>query len=339
MRAEATYAPPMPGAESTTDEVLATVDLTGKTAVVTGASGGLGLETARALAARGAHVVVAARDADKTAAAIDQIRAGHPDASVSAVTLDLGSLRSVTQAAADVLAEHDQIDLLINNAGVMASPLDHTADGFELQFGTNHLGHFLFTNLLAPAILSAGTGRGARVINLSSAGHSMGGVDFDDPNFEHREYNPWASYGQSKTANILFSVGLDARWAPRGVRSLAVHPGGIHTDLGRHLTPETVAFLQDRLVAAAEANARSGAPAFQWKTIPQGAATSVWAATAPELEGIGGRYCEDCALAEIRSEGSSPSAQVSASAVDPAAAERLWELSERLVGREFRYPS
>ena len=337
--AESTYALPMPGAESTTDDVLATVDLTGKTAVVTGASGGLGLETARALAARGAHIVLAARDADKTAAAMDQIRAGHPQASLSAVTLDLGSLHCVTQAAAEVLEGHDEIDLLINNAGVMASPLTRTVDGFELQFGTNHLGHFLFTNLLAPAILQAGAHPGTRVINLSSAGHSMGGVDFDDPNFEHREYNPWASYGQSKTANILFSVGLDARWAARGVRSLAVHPGGIHTDLGRHLTPETIAFLQDRLAAAATANARSGAPGFQWKTIAQGAATSVWAATAPELEGVGGRYCEDCALAEVRPDGASASGQVSADAVDPVAAERLWELSERLVGREFRYPS
>ncbi len=339
VHAEPTYALAMPGAESTTDEVLANIDLSGKTAVVTGASGGLGLETARALASRGAHVVLAARDADKTASAIAQICSAHPQASLSSVTLDLGSLQSVAQAAAEVLANHEEIDLLINNAGVMASPLVRTADGFELQFGTNHLGHFLFTNLLAPAVRRAGEHRGSRVINLSSAGHSMGGIDFDDPNFEHREYNPWASYGQSKTANILFSVGLDARWAASGVRSLAVHPGGIHTDLGRHLTPETVAFLQDRLAAAAEANARSGAPAFQWKSIPQGAATSVWAATAPELDGVGGRYCEDCGLADIRPEGASASGQVSAYAVDPAAAERLWELSERLVGRQFRYPS
>jgi NAD(P)-dependent dehydrogenase (short-subunit alcohol dehydrogenase family) len=329
----------MPGAQSTTDEVLAAIDLSGRTAVVTGASGGLGLETARALAARGAHVVLAARDAARTEEAMESIRAQHPDSSLAAVTLDLGSLVSVEAAADELLAMAPQIDLLINNAGVMACPFSRTADGFELQFGTNHLGHFLFTNLLAPSVLRARSEGGARVINLSSAGHSMGDVDFDDPNFERREYNPWVAYGQSKSANILFSVGLDARWVDFGVRSLAVHPGGIHTDLGRHLTAETVAFLQTRLAAAAEANERSGAPAFQWKSIPQGAATSVWAATAPELEGVGGRYCEDCGLADIRPEGASASGQVSASAVDTANAERLWELSERLIGRRFRYPS
>lgn len=329
----------MPGAQSTADEVLADIDLGGTTAVVTGASGGLGLETARALASRGARVVLAARDADRTAAAIATVRSVVPGADVSPLMIDLGSLAGVETAAEKLLETMSTIDLLINNAGVMASPFSHTADGFELQFGTNHLGHFLFTNLLAPAVLGAGANGRARVVNLSSAGHSMGDVDFDDPNFERRPYDPWKSYGQAKSANILFSVGLDARWAAAGVRSFAVHPGGIHTDLGRHLTPDTISFLQTRLAAAAEANERSGAPGFQWKTIPQGAATTVWAATAPELDGIGGRYCEDCGLAEVRAEGASASGQVSAAAVDPANAERLWELSERLVGRRFRYPS
>ena len=328
---------------STTDKVLDGVDLTGKTAVVTGASGGLGLETVRALAVAGAHVVMAGRDEAKTAAAMASIRGEHPEASLSSVVVDLGSLASVADAATTVGTAHPKIELLINNAGVMACPLSYTSDGFETQFGTNHLGHFLFTNLLAESLLAAGTSggtsggvaAGARVVNLSSAGHTMGGIDLDDLGFERRGYDPFAAYGQSKTANILFSIGLDRRWSASGVRSVAVHPGGIHTDLGRHLTPETIAFLQKRLAERA-VRAESGATAFQWKSIPQGAATSVWAATSADLDGRGGMYLEDCQIAEPQS-ADRPGVGVAGYALDPDTAERLWTTSERLVGREFRY--
>ncbi len=311
-------------ASSTADEVLSGVDLRGRTAIVTGASGGIGLETARALASRGAHVVLAARDAAKLEFALEFIRGAHNGASVESLTIDLASLSSVRSFSDDLLARHATIHMLINNAGVMCTPFGHTADGYELQLGTNHLGHFLLTNLLMPALTVA---ESARVVNLTSAGHSMGNVDFDDPNFEHREYDGWAAYGQSKTANILCAVSVDEKFAKHGVRAFAVHPGGIQTDLGRYMTKDDIAALMARIRHAGEA---SGGAGFRWKTIPQGAATSVWAATSPFLDGVGGRYCEDCALG-------SPAAQVGvggyqAYAVDPHAAARLWTLSEQLVG-------
>ncbi len=229
------------GFQSTTDEVCAGVDLSGKQAVITGASSGLGVETARALAQCGAAVLMVARDAQKLDAAAAQVREAVPGASVDTALLDLADLDSVRAGAADILARAPSIDLLINNAGVMACPLLRTAQGFEMQFGTNHLGHFLLTGLLAPALVAAAP---SRVINLSSAGHRFAPVDMDDPNYTHRDYEKWQSYGQSKTANALFSVGLDRRLQDRGVRAFAVHPGMIMTELSRHMVPED--FTQDR---------------------------------------------------------------------------------------------
>ena len=306
------------GADTTTDEVLEGVDLTGKTAVITGASGGLGQETARALASKGARVVLAARDRDKTAAAVAAIEADVPGAEVETVTLDLASLDSVQAAAADILERFPVVDMLIDNAGVMACPFGRTADGFEMQFGTNHLGHFLFTTLLVPALLASGA---ARVAVVSSGAHLMGPVDLDDPNFESAEYNNWLAYAQSKSANALFALELDRRLADRGVRAFSLHPGVIMTDLSRHLTPEDL---------TAMAEMRPGGGEFVFKEIPAGAATSVWAATAPELDAHGGAYLADCQVAPPTTEGQSMG--YAEWAVDTDAAGRLWTLSEELVG-------
>lgn len=307
------------GKDSTTDDVLAGIDLTGRTVFITGAASGLGQETARAMAARGAAVVMAGRDAAKLDAAADAIRAQHPDARLETIAGDLGSLASIRACGAEARGRLAAIDILINNAGVMACPLMHTDDGFEMQFGTNHLGHFALTAELVP-LIEAGTDK--RIVNLSSRGHHMAPVDLDDPNFTEREYDPWASYGQSKTANILFSVGLEARYGRQGIHACAVHPGGIQTNLGRHMTDAMVADLLAR-VTAKDAG-------FAWKTIPQGAATTCWAATAPELEGSGGVYCEDCHVAGV--DDVSSTGGVRSYALDRQAAERLWVLSEQLTG-------
>ena len=304
------------GFETTTDEVLDGVDLHGKIAVVTGASTGIGLETARALAAAGARVVLAARNPERTEAAAASIRDRVPDAELEVGSLDLASLASVREFAAGYLAAHDRLHLLVNNAGVMYTPLEQTADGFEMQFGTNHLGHFLLTNLLVPALLADPP---SRVVNLSSGGHVSSDIVWDDPNFERRPYNKFASYGQSKTANILFSVELDHRLGDRGVHAYAVHPGMIHTELGRYMTKDDLAELMDM----AKRSPSGGMPA--WKTLEQGAATSVWAATAPELDAEGGTYLADCQVTD----------QHAPWALDPASAARLWTLSEDLVGEQF----
>ena len=320
-------------ATSTADDVLAGIDLTNRTVVVTGASGGIGLEAARAFAAHGATVVAAARSEAKLADAIATVRESHPGANVEPLLLDLASLASVRAAAAELADRHPVVHIVVDNAGVMATPFGRTADGFEMQFGTNHLGHFLFTNLLQPQLVAGGADGGARVVSLSSAGHSMGTVDFVDPNFDHRAYDPFVAYGQSKTANILFAVALDARLAGRGVRAFAVHPGGIHTELGRYMTKEDIALLAGRIRERNAAVGSSGAPSFRWKTVSQGAATSVWAATSTDLDDVGGRYCEDCSLA-LPAEHTVGSGY-QAYAVDPDAARRLWTLSEDLVGERF----
>jgi NAD(P)-dependent dehydrogenase (short-subunit alcohol dehydrogenase family) len=305
------------GANSTTDHVLHGVDLSGKLALVTGASGGIGLETARALAAAGASVVVAARSAAKTEAALRTLREQVPQARFESLQLDLGALASVRAAAARFLATHDRLDLLVNNAGVMATPFERTADGFELQLGTNHLGHFLLTGLLVPALLAAAP---ARIVNVSSGGHVISDVHWDDPNFDHHPYEKWTAYGQSKTANVLFTLELERRLAARGVHAYAVHPGMIKTELGRYLTKEDHAALQSM---ADSAPGGGGLPAY--KSIPAGAATTVWAATAVGLERHGGSYLADCAVSSDRAPW----------AGDPDAARRLWSLSERLVGETF----
>jgi NAD(P)-dependent dehydrogenase (short-subunit alcohol dehydrogenase family) len=305
-------------ATSTTDDVLEGVDLSGRTAVITGASGGLGLETARALAAHGAAVVLAARDDAKTAAARDTILGQVPGAQVDTVHLDLSSLASVRAAAADVAARFPRIDLLIDNAGVMACPLGRTADGFEMQFGTNHLGHFLFTTLLEEPLVAAAP---SRVVVLSSAGHRQGGIRWDDPNYERAdEYFNWDAYGQAKTANALFALELDRRWSPRGVHAFSVHPGVIMTDLARHMTAEDFDWM---------ASNRPGGQ-FSFKSVEQGAATTVWAATAPELDAHGGTYLEDCSVG-LPTEDPASASGVRPWARDAEAAQRLWALSEELV--------
>jgi len=307
------------GASTTTDDVLAGVDLQGRRFFVTGASAGLGEETARAFAAHGAAVTMAVRDLDRGAAAVGRIRAKVPGADLEVRQLELASLASVRACADGFLADHDRLDVLVNNAGVMACPFGTTADGFELQFGTNHLGHFLLTNLLAPALVAAAP---ARVVSLSSRGHRFSDVDLDDPNFEHTPYDPWVGYGRAKTANVLFAIELDRRCADRGVRAFAVHPGTISTELGRHLTDESLAALVASMPSGQE---------MRWKSVPEGAATSVWAATTAELDGRGGLYLEDCGVAEPTDD---PAARtgVRPYALDPGRAAALWELSERLVG-------
>lgn len=312
--------------ESTTDEVIAGIDLRGKTAVVTGASAGLGTETAKTLAGAGAQVVMLARDPGKLEAAVASIRELHADALIETQLLDLADLASVRSAASSLLERFGQIHLLINNAGVMACPLARTVDGFELQFGTNHLGHFLFTCLLAPALIAAAP---ARVVNLSSAGHKFATVDFEDPNYLQRDYEKWTAYGQSKTANALFSVGLNARLSAAGVTAVAVHPGTIVTELGRHLDADDIKALTSRISERTNSSGKASA----YKSIPAGAATSVWAATSVELEGRGGLYLEDCHIGEPELEGAADG--YAPHALDPVAAEQLWQLSEQLVGQDF----
>ena len=308
-------------ATSTTDEVLAGLDLTGRRFLVTGASGGLGLETSRALAAKGAIVVMAARDHEKNENAAAGIRAAHPDALLESLILDLGSLKSVRAAAAEFMSRNVPLHGLILNAGIMATPLGHTVDGFEQQFGVDHLGHFLLARDLLPRLVESAP---ARVVVLSSAGHRMGDVDFDDVNFERRDYEPFLAYGAAKTCNVLHAVEIDRRYRDQGVRAFAVHPGVIHTELSRYMTEETLTSLITRLSERPTAMA--------WKSPEQGAATSVWAATSSVLDGRGGEYCEDCNVSAVVPDDELDDGGVAARAVDPARASALWALSEKLVG-------
>ncbi len=307
------------GPKTTTDEVLEGLDLGGRTALVTGGSSGLGKETARSLAAHGAKVVLTARDVPKGEQAAAEIRASTGNAAVEVAELELGSLAAIRTAAGRIVAAQPRFDLLINNAGVMACPFAKTTDGFELQFGSNHLGHFLFTLLMLPALRR---GDAPRIVNLSSRGHHIAPVDFDDLHFERRAYDKWQSYGQAKTANVLFTVGLERRLAGDGIHAFAVHPGAIMTELGRHLQLEDIQYLQTRTRG------------MQFKSVEQGAATSCFAATAPELANRGGLYLEDCHVAAIDDAPEAPEG-VKSYALDPAAAERLWDVSERAVGARF----
>jgi len=314
------------GATSTIDEVLQGVDLTGKRILVTGVSAGLGVETARALAAHGAQVVGAARNLDKARTATEPVRAqAAGSGGLELVELDLASLASV-RACADVLvAAGTRFDLLIANAGVMATPQGKTADGFETQFGTNHLGHFVLINRIASLLKPGG-----RLVNLSSAGHRFSDVDLDDPNFEHTPYVEFTAYGRSKTANALFAVEFDRRHKDQGIRATAVHPGAIHTELARHMTPETIA----QTVASLATTQPADMPAFAWKTIPQGAATTAWAGIVAPADLVGGTYCEDCHVAEIVDiEG--VRGGVRPYAIDPERAKALWAKSEEMVGERF----
>jgi NAD(P)-dependent dehydrogenase (short-subunit alcohol dehydrogenase family) len=314
------------GAESTTDEVLSGVDLSGKRVLVTGVSAGLGVETARTLAAHGAHVVGAARNLDKAEKATEAVRAGAAHGGkLELVELDLASLKSVRACADALVAAGKPFDVVICNAGVMATPKGKTADGFETQFGTNHLGHFVLVNRIASLLRSGG-----RLVNLSSAGHRYSDIDLEDPNFEHTSYTEFGAYGRSKTANVLFAVEFDRRHKTHGVRATAVHPGVIQTELARYMTPEVMKGLLDSINAATP----GGAAAFKWKSIPQGAATSVWGGFVAPADLVGGKYCEDCHVAELV-EGAEIRGGVRPYALDPESAKALWAKSEEMVGERF----
>jgi NAD(P)-dependent dehydrogenase (short-subunit alcohol dehydrogenase family) len=320
------------GATSTTDDVLSGVNLQGKRILVTGVSAGLGVETARSLAAHGAHVVGAVRDLTKAEAATAQVRtdAAKRGGNFELVELDLANLKSVRACADGLLAKGEPFGVVIANAGVMATPFGHTADGFETQFGINHLGHFVLVNRIAELM-----GAGSRLINLSSSGHRYSNVDLDDPNFERTPYEPFVAYGRSKTANILFAVAFDERHRGRGVRAAAVHPGGIQTELGRYLDPTR---MQSIIEQMNKQLAAEGKAPFQWKTIPQGAATSVWAGVVAPADEMGGQYCENCHVGHVVADDaiiSAISEGVRGYALDSTTAAALWKKSEEMVGESF----
>src|SRR5579862_5484451 len=320
------------GATSTTEDVLSGINLKGKRILVTGVSAGLGVETARSLVAHGAQVVGAARDLNKANAATEQVRkeAAVNGGSFALVELDLANLKSVRACADSLLAKGEVFDVIIANAGVMATPLGQTTDGFETQFGTNHLGHFVLINRIASLIRDGG-----RLINLSSSGHRYSNVDLDDPNFERTPYEPFVAYGRSKTANILFAVAFDKRNRNRGVRAAAVHPGGIKTELGRYVEPGR---MEKVIREINQQLADQGKGPFQWKSIPQGAATSVWAAVVARAEEIGGRYCENCRVGNTVPDDTPITALsegVRGYALDAKNAEALWKKSEELVAESF----
>jgi NAD(P)-dependent dehydrogenase (short-subunit alcohol dehydrogenase family) len=304
------------GAKSTAAEVIEGIDLSGRLAVVTGGYSGVGIETTRALAGAGATVVVPARRPDharQELAGIDRVEVED---------LQLDDLDSVRAFAGRFLATNRTIDLLINNAGVMASPLFRVGPGWEGQFATNHLGHYVLTNLLWPAL----NRDGARVVELTSAAHRISDIRWDDPQFERDPYDKWQAYGQSKTANSLFAVQLDTLGQDQGIRAFAVHPGGIMTPLQRHLSEEEM--------RAAGWFDEDGNVIVDFKTPQQGAATSVWAATSPQLDGKGGVYCADCDVADVVESIQPGGGGVLAHAVDPDSAARLWDLSAELTGAD-----
>ena len=320
------------GATSTTDDVLSGVNLKGKRILVTGVSAGIGVQTARSLVAHAAEVVGAARGLNKAKAATEQVSkaAAANGGSFSLIELDLANLKSVRACADQLLANGEAFEVVIANAGVMATPFGHTADGFETQFGTNHLGHFVLVNRIASLIRDGG-----RLINLSSAGHRYSNVDLEDPNFERTTYEPFVAYGRSKTANILFAVAFDKRHRDRGVRAAAVHPGGIKTELGRYVEPGR---LEKVIGEINQQLAPQGKGPFQWKSIPQGAATSVWAAVVAPADEIGGRYCENCHVGNVVPDDATITAVsegVRGYAVDVKTAEALWKKSEEMVGESF----
>ncbi|MFC3616437.1 SDR family NAD(P)-dependent oxidoreductase [Lutimaribacter marinistellae] len=308
-------------AKSTADEVLAGIDLTGKKIIVTGGYSGLGLETVRSLAGRGASVLVPVRSPEKARESLAGI-----EGDVSTAPMDLGDLSSVRAFAAGVRDSHSRLDLLINNAGIMACPLARVGPGWESQFGVNHMGHFALTSELMPLLQASD---GARVVALSSTGHKISDIRWDDIQYEHSDYDKWQAYGQAKTANALFANGLSRRLRDSGGLAFSVHPGGIFTPLQRHLP-------QEEMIALGwlDENGEPSEMARQgFKTPEQGASTTVWAATSPLLEGKPGVYCENCDVASVI-DPDSPYARfmgVNPHACDDAAAERLWEISEKLL--------
>ena len=311
------------GARSTALDVVQGVSLAGKTAIVTGGASGLGFETSRALASAGAAVTLAVRDLEQGQAAVQRIAAEFAQARVEVALLDLADLPSVRQCAADWLATGQHLDILINNAAIMACPLTRTAQGWEAQFATNHLGHFALTTALLPALQRAAAKQGdARVVCLSSTGHKLSGVNFDDIHFERRDYNKWKAYGQAKSANAMMALGLHLKYGTQGITANAVHPGGIMTGLQKFLPLEEM-----RALGWLKAD---DTPLDIFKSTEQGAATSVWAATAPALKGHGGLYLEDCNQG-LPAEPTNRVSGFSAHIADPAAALRLWEVSEQLL--------
>ncbi len=309
------------GFGTTADEVIEGIDLSGKRALVTGASGGLGAETARVLAGAGAAVTLTARDVPKGEGVAAAIREATPGADVEVLELELQRPESVRRFAKDWLAKHAHLHLLINNAGIMACPEAHTDEGWEMQFASCHLGHFLLTALLVPALRA---GAPSRIVNVSSGGHRFSPVLLDDPHFERTAYDKWVAYGQAKTANILHAVELDRRLAKQGVRAFAIHPGAIVTELGRHLQKEDIELMNSRVPGGG----------LKFKPVEAGAATQVYAATAPELEGSGGLYLEDVHVAGMNTDDASIGGY-KPWAVDLDSAERLWALSEELLGERF----
>lgn len=320
------------GDKTTTDELLDGIDLRGKRVFITGVSAGLGVETARALAAHGADVIGTARDLDKAQRATQVVReaAEQGGGSFAIRHLDLADLTSVRAVAAALVADGQPFDLIVANAGMMATPFERTRDGFELQFGTNVLGHFLLVNRLAPLLREGG-----RLVMLSSNGHRFADVDLADPNFAHTPYDPWLAYGRSKTGDALLAVAFDARHRHRGVRAASVHPGVIQTELIRHMDP---AAFEAAFTAMNEQHQALGNPPFEAKTVAQGAATTIWAGIVADAATIGGRYCEDCHVAEILPDDAIVSAfdaGVRPFAIDPVRADALWARAEELVGERF----
>lgn len=301
------------GADTTAAEVLKDIDLSGKLAIVTGGHSGLGLETTRALAGAGAHVIIGARNPETVRANVTGI------AKTTIEALDLADLASVRAFADRFLAGGRTVDIIINSAGIMACPETRVGLGWEAQFATNHLGHFALVNRMWPAIADGG-----RVVSVSSAGHHNSAMRWDDVQFEGG-YDKWQAYGQSKTANALFAVQLDLYGLNRGIRAFSLHPGKIFTPLQRHLTTQ-------EMVEAGWIDANGDPADSTFKTTAQGAATQVWAATAPQLDGMGGLYCEDCDVAKLWTTDSAPFDGVRDYAVDPDQAERLWALSAELTG-------
>lgn len=324
---ETTAQQPIPsgfGPQTTAAEAIAGIDLTGKIVIVTGGYSGIGLETTRALAQAGATVIVPARTPEKAKEAL----AGIPR--VELEEMELTDPESVDAFALRFLGSGRPLHMLINSAGIMANPQTRDKRGFESQFATNHLGHFQLTARLWPALKQAG---GARVVAVSSRGHRLGGVDLDDPNFEHREYDKWKAYAQSKSANVLFALELDRLGQAYGVRAFSLHPGVIPTDLGRYLPKEEVGRRQ--LVKGKDGEEQRDEQVVESKTTEQGAATSVWCAASPQLDGKGGVYCEDVDIAEAVPADSAKGTGVRPWAIDPELAKRLWTLSEELTGVKF----
>ena len=307
------------GAKTEPEEVLAGIDLTGKVAVVTGGYSGIGLETTRALANAGAKVHVPVRSPEKAAESL-----GSLPGNIVVGEMDLADLDSVRRYAERIRHSEGKLDLLINNAGIMACPETRVGNGWESQFATNHIGHFVLTNELLPLLIAAD---GARVVCLSSTGHKRSGIRWEDIHFEKEPYQKWDAYGQSKTANALFALALDRKFSDQGVHGFAVHPGGILTPLQRHLEVEEMAALGwlDK-----DGNLSEQAKLL-FKSPSQGCSTTLWAATSPALAGIGGVYCEDCDVADLASEDAPPYMGVEAWAADEEAAMRLWEITEQML--------